>query len=121
MTQHSHVVLAGSRRSAPPDAVRVADVNPASRVELTLAVRGPALPEPGEPISREHLENEYGASQSDLDAVRATMESHGLTVEDASATTRSVTVSGTAEQVEATFRPGLGIYHSADQGEYRGR
>jgi kumamolisin len=121
MPQHSHVVLPGSRRPRVADATRVGDVDPQAPIELTLTLRGPDLPEPGEPVSREDFARDFSASQADVDAVRASMERAGLTVEDASAETRSVTVSGSAEQVEAAFRPGLGIYHSAAQGEYRGR
>ena len=49
------------------------------------------------------------------------MEAHGLKVLGASALTRSMTVEGTAEQIEQTFRPGLALYRTASQGEYRGR
>src|SRR5262245_61338928 len=119
----SHVVLAGSDRPQRPDAKRVGDVDPASPVELTLSIRAAKpLPEPGETtLTHDQLENEYGATQADLDAVRTAMESRGMKVLDASALTRSVTVEGTAAQVEDTFHPGLALYRTARQGEYRGR
>jgi kumamolisin len=119
----SHVVLEGSERPQRDDAERVGDVDPSSPIELTLSIRAAKpLPEPGETtLSHEQLEQEYGATEADLEAVRSSMQAHGLTVLDASALTRSMIVEGTAEQIERTFRPGLALYRTASQGEYRGR
>lgn len=119
-----HVELPGSKRSRKQGAERVGEVDPHSRIEVTLTLRGPELPEvnPREAaLSRDELEHRFGASQEDLQAVRATLERYGLTVDDESALTRSMRVSGTAAQMEDAFHPGLAMYSSEEQGEYRGR
>src|SRR4051812_38419528 len=120
MTQ-SHVTLAGSSRPIKSDAVRVGDVDPSELVEVTVTVHGPALPEPGETLTKEELEQRFSASRSDVDYVAQVLRDQGLTVEDASPLTRSVVAKGTAEQMEATFRPGLAVYETPNQGQFRGR
>ncbi len=120
-----HVILANSCRSAKKGATRVGEVDPSSRVEVTLTLRGrEELPEldPREPaMSREELESGYGASGEDLQTAQRTLERYGLTVEETSALTRSMRVSGTAAQMEEAFHPGMAIYRSDELGEYRGR
>jgi kumamolisin len=49
------------------------------------------------------------------------LEGYGLSVHEVSPLTRSLRVKGTAAQMEAAFRPGLAMYSSSDQGEFRGR
>jgi kumamolisin len=121
MTQ-THVPLAGSRRPAKSDAVRVGDVAADAPVEVTVTLRGPDLPEPdGEPIDREQLAARFGASAEDVETVTKALEGYGLRVEEASPETRSLRVAGTAAQIQDAFRPGLGVYRSAAQGEFRGR
>jgi kumamolisin len=120
MTQ-SHVTLAGTGRRMRPDAVRVGDVDPSTPIEVTVTLPGPDLPEPTETISREELERSYSPSQAQVDSVVQTLQDLGLTVKAASALTRSVTVEGTAAQMEQIFRPGMGIYENAAQGRFRGR
>jgi kumamolisin len=119
-----HVVLAGSERARKDDARRVDDVNPDTRIEVTLTLGGQELPpldtsKPG--ISRSELERSFAASDEDIAKVRETLAPYGLQVEDASALTRSVHVSGTAAQMEEAFHAGLGIYRSEGDGEFRGR
>jgi kumamolisin len=119
-----HVKLPGSKRPRKQGAKRVGEVDPHSRIEVTLTLRGPELPEvnPREAaLPRDELERRYGASQEDLQIVRTTLERYGLTVHDESALTRSMHVSGTAAQMEDAFHPGLAMYSSEEQGEYRGR
>ncbi len=119
----THVTLSGSERPRKSDAVRVGDVDPGSEIEVTVTVRGPALPqlEPGQSISRDELKSSYAASPADLDKVTAELERYGLKVEEASAMTRSLRVRGSAEQMQAAFDANLAVYRSPDQGEFRGR
>jgi len=63
----------------------------------------------------------YGASAEDMDRVSAVLQKFGLTVEQASSLTRSIRFRGTAQQIEAAFHPGLGMYRSPKEGEFRGR
>jgi len=118
-----HVVLAGNERHMRV-AQRVGSVDPQSHVEVTVTLRGPQLPplDATKPaISRTDYENRYAASAEDIALVRETLERYGLTVEDASALTRSMRVSGTAEQMEEAFHPGMAIYRNEEQGDFRGR
>ena len=90
---------------------------------MTLSLAGGPLPEPepGQTFSREQLERDHGADPRAITEVTRVLESLGLAVEQSSALTRSLRVSGSAAQMEEVFAPGLGIYRSADQGEFRGR
>lgn len=121
----NHVVLPGNTRPAKQDAVRVRDADPNSHVEVTVTLRGPALPDPdalpSRPLRPEELEADFGANSDDIEKVKHILEGYGLTVEDVSPATRSMRVSGTSSSIEGAFQPHLGIYHSAEQGEFRGR
>jgi kumamolisin len=119
-----HVVLPGSHRPAKQGAVRVGDVDPGSPVEVTVTLRGPELPQldTGKSgIPRSDFAARYGAGAADIAKVRDTLERLGLVVEEASSAGRSLRVSGTAAAMEEAFHPGLGVYRSPDQGEFRGR
>ncbi|HEY6346488.1 MAG TPA: S53 family peptidase [Bryobacteraceae bacterium] len=120
-----HVELPGSQRPAKRGAHRLRDADPHSHVEVTLTLRGPALPDadhlPKKALSREEFDMKYAASQEDADRVGQVLKGYGLKVDDVSLPTRSMRVSGTVAAIEAAFRADLGIYQSADQGEFRGR
>ncbi len=119
-----HVVLQDNRRPIEHGAERVEGVDPDALVEVTLTLRGPELPEldmTKPPISRDDLEERYGASSDDIEQVKATLEQFGLVVEEVSRRTRSMRVIGTAANMEDAFHPGLGIYRSPGQREFRGR
>jgi kumamolisin len=119
-----YVVLAKSHRPRKQGAERVRDLDPSSRMEVTLTLRGPRLPQldTSKPaLSMEELESRYGASADDIAKVEATLKRYGMTVEGASIPGRSLRVSGTAKAMEDAFHAGLGVYRSADQGEFRGR
>ena len=121
----AHVVLPESNRPATRNAERLHDVDPNDRIEVTINLRGPKLPEANgaaqAPISRQDLESQYGAEPADAETVTRVLQQYGLTVENVSLGSRSMRVSGTAAQMEAAFQPKLGIYHSATQGDFRGR
>ena len=127
MADASHVALPRSDRPAKADATRVRDADPAAAVEVTLSLRGRDLPEAGqgppEPISREELASQYGASQSDVDAVRDALGHYGLTVpaDSVSLAARTVVARGTVAQMQEAFGTRLAIYQNKDQGEFRGR
>jgi len=44
MMTATNLELAGSRRAPPQDAVRVRDVDPHARIEVTVTLKGPDLP-----------------------------------------------------------------------------
>jgi kumamolisin len=118
------VRLAGSERPRKHEAERIGDVDPASKVEVTVTLRGaelPALDAEAPPMSRAELERSYGADGADVAKVKSALEPFGLTVDKVSTVGRSVQVSGTAAQIEAAFHAGLGVYRSAAGHEFRGR
>jgi kumamolisin len=118
-------VLDGSLRSAKAGAARIRDISPDEVIEATVTLAGPPLPEPGRTpaavLDREALATQIGAAERTMETARSVFERFGLTVTDESPLTRSMRVSGTAAQMEAAFEPGLGVYATRDQGEYRGR
>ncbi|MGH2887595.1 MAG: protease pro-enzyme activation domain-containing protein, partial [Solirubrobacteraceae bacterium] len=117
----SHVRLEGSDRPPRRDAVRVGDLRAGSPIEVTVSVRHPGLPTPGSPLTRAELEDRYSVSPDDTAAVRRFLGRFGLTVGVGSPATCSLVARGTAAQIEAAFRPGLGVYRSAGGARYRGR
>src|SRR5262249_37622664 len=117
-----HVALPGSTRPCI-HAQRVRDVDPGAPVEVTIEIRGPALPDelPAHALTREEYESKFSASREDADKVARVLEKYGIRVVDVSLPGRSLRASGTAAEMEAAFHPGLGIYETPQQGEYRGR
>lgn len=121
----SHVELPDSRRPRKPGAHKLRDVDPNTHIELTLNLRGPALPQASavgeKTLAPADFEKRFGASPEDVQVVEQALRPYGLTVEDVNLAGRSVRVSGTAAAVESAFKPNLAVYHSPDQGNFRGR
>jgi kumamolisin len=121
----SHVTLPGSERPLKRGATRVREIHPESPVEVTVTLRGPEIPgadhHPAPALSPAEFASLYGASEEDAAAVARVLGGYGLTVRQVDLPGRSVVVSGPARAIEAAFHPGLGVYHSPEQGEYRGR
>jgi kumamolisin len=118
-----HVPLPGSERPLPTGARRLRDADASERLEVTVTLPGPALPEPGagEALTREQLERDHGADPAVIARVTEELQRLGLRVEQSSPLTRSLRVSGTVAQLEAAFKPALGVYTHPQQGEFRGR
>jgi kumamolisin len=120
----THIALPGSSRPAR-NAQRVRDANPAAPVEVTIELRGPALPDvdqiPTRALTHEEFNSKYGASQADADKVSHVLQRFGIKVIETSLPGRSLRASGTVAQMEAAFHPGLGVYENREQGQYRGR
>ncbi|MGO8672173.1 MAG: protease pro-enzyme activation domain-containing protein [Capsulimonadaceae bacterium] len=125
MMSEEHVNLSGSLRAAKPDARRLRDADPNARVEVTLDLRHPALPDPsrvsGRRMTYQELASNFSASRADADTVARVLSRYGIRVEQEQLDTWSIRVSGTVAQMEAAFQPRLGIYYNAEQGEFRGR
>jgi kumamolisin len=122
--EQDFVPLSGSKRPRKEDAERVGDVDPGSKVSVTVTLRGAELPklEAGAPpMSRQELADDYGASDDDVALVTSTLEGFGMKVDEVSKVGRSVRVSGTAAQIEAAFHAGLGVYRNPKGSEFRGR
>ena len=121
----SHVVLPGSKRGKDRHATWAGEVDPKEKIDLTITLAGPKLPDAGEYVGQTMTPAEfaakYGASKEDADAVAKSLKKFGLKVEDVSLETRSMVVSGTAAAIEKAFQPGMCIMRSDRDGEYRGR
>jgi kumamolisin len=125
-TDKSHVVLPGSKRPKDPSAIRVRDVDPQEKIDITIALKGPELPSAdqyvGQTLTPEELATKFGANKADADKVAETLKKYGFEVESVNLGTRSMRLIGTAAAIEAAFKPSMTIVKSARQiGEYRGR
>ncbi len=117
----THLRLEGNERKSRPGTVRVGDIRASAPVEVTVTVRHPDLPDPRSRLTRQELNDNHGVSPDDTAAVQRVLGRYGLTVSDATASTGSLIVSGTAAQIEAAFEPRLGMYRTAGGREFRGR
>jgi kumamolisin len=124
--QKGYHKLNGSERPRSSYAKLLGHLDPKEIVSATLVLRhkpgSPALPDhqhwQNTPINQrqfltpEQYAETYGASQSDLDAVITFITSHGLTVLSSNAGGRTVSISGTAAQMNETFGIQLNRYES---------
>ncbi|HEX3449125.1 MAG TPA: protease pro-enzyme activation domain-containing protein [Isosphaeraceae bacterium] len=121
----SYVDLPGSERPQSATAKRIGDADQQAQVEVTIGLRGPALPGadglPVKPLSRSEFEAKYASAKADAEKVAQVLTPFGLHVEDISLAGRSMRVSGTVSAMEEAFRLKLGLYESATQSRYRGR
>jgi kumamolisin len=120
-----HAVVKGSERKRSKGARRVGEVDPGEKLELTLSLRGPALPSADDladrPLTPAQFRKRYCASRSDADKVAKILKRYGLKVDSTMLETRSMRISGTVAAVEAAFHARLAIYESKGQGRYRDR
>lgn len=119
----THGILPGTRRPVPVGARRVRDIDPNAHIEVTVTLKAPPLPLPGETgtLTPAELARQYGAPLDDIRKVEQTLRTYGLHIEGVGPTRRTLRVSGTASAMEAAFKAGVAIYQSAPQGEFRGR
>ena len=114
--------LDGSERPRPDAHRLVGPVEADKVIGVTLILRprpgSPPLPSldapPGRPriLTADEYAQTYGAAEADLDAVTAFAADHGLTVTERHAGRRSVTVTGTAAQLNAAFGVTLNYYEA---------
>ena len=114
--------LDGSARPRPDTHRLVGPVEPDKVIGVTLILRprpgSPPLPDlstrPGRPrvMSADDYAQTYGAADADLDAVTAFAADHGPIVTQRHAGRRSVTVTGTAAQLNAAFGVTLNYYEA---------
>lgn len=125
MAAKTHTLLPGSRRPKDANSVRIGDVDPNERIDVTIGLAGPKLPGPqeyvGQTLTPEELTAKFGAKKEEAEQVARTLQKFGLNVDEVSLATRSMKVSGTIAAMESAFKPKLSIMRSAVQGEYRGR
>ncbi|WER48898.1 S53 family peptidase [Cupriavidus sp. WKF15] len=121
----THVLLAGSRRPLPHNAIRVRDVDPHAIVDVTVTLKGPQLPAPGQmpdkALSRQEIAQRFGVSAEQVRKVEDVLRAYGLQVVEVKQGGRSIRVRGPAAAMIAAFRPELGIYQVPGQGQIRAR
>lgn len=122
--EHTHTIVAGSKRTPLPGARVLGAANAHTVIEITLKLRRKKkLPEvngrPAKMMTREALAG-YGAAQADIDKVTEILGKFGLKTVRADAAARSVRMSGTIASVEAAFQVKLFNY-AHESGNYRGR
>jgi kumamolisin len=103
----------------------IGHTNPHSIVEVSLKLRRKKpLPElkgrPEQMMTREELNENYGASQQDIDKVVETFSKFGLKLISSNPATRTVKFSGIVSEMEKAFQVTLFNY-SHPEGAYRGR
>lgn len=122
--QAKSIPLPDSRRPKKESAQRLRDADPSAQIEVTINLRTkkPASNQlPAHTLTPEQYSSQYGASEDDVKKVRSVLESYGIKINGVSLATGSIRASGPVKAMEAAFHPNLGIYKSADQGEFRGR
>jgi kumamolisin len=121
----THTAIPGSERVPLAGAKLLGRASPHVKVEVTLKLRRKkALPEltgrPAQPLSRESLAADYGASDDDINRVVRVMSGFGLSQVDVNPATRTVRLGGTVAALERAFQVRLFNY-SHESGNYRGR
>src|SRR5580658_8733129 len=107
------VAIPGSER-ANPEHPRVGDADPKGEAAVSVYLRPAASldwvdqeaakpPAERRTLTREELAGTYGASQEDVDAVKAFAADYGLEVVDADLGRRSVVLRGTLDAVANAF------------------
>jgi kumamolisin len=125
--------LNGSERSALPNAREIGPADQDERLEVSVIVRPQArealeaqvsrlaqADRSGGPLSRADFAAAHGASTTDLAAVKAFAQLHGLSVVQEHAARRTVVLSGTVAQFSQAFGVELKRYEYPG-GTYRGR
>jgi kumamolisin len=123
--ERTHVPVAGSERKPLPGAVATGRANAHATITVSLKLRRKkALPKvtgrPAVTLTRQQLADEFGAAQTDIDAVIRTFASFGLKAIEADPATRTVKLSGPVSAMEQAFQVKLFNY-SHPRGDYRGR
>jgi kumamolisin len=120
MATRRYVPLKGSDRKPSSDASLLGPVDPTELLTVSLYLRPPASPAPGERLDRATFVQRHGARPDDIARVSAYVVEHGLVVADTDPARRLVRVAGTVEALSRTFQTKLDRYRNP-AGEHRGR
>ncbi|OLZ73526.1 hypothetical protein AV521_05580 [Streptomyces sp. IMTB 2501] len=105
-----HILLAGSARPVKHGVRRVRDAEAQDDVSVTVSLRGAGIDR--NPEQR----------RADAEKTKTVLGRFGLRTTDESKLPQgSLGMSGTVEAMNKAFQTDLGIYHSDQQGDYRGR
>ncbi len=122
----THVDLPDSHRPPRTGARKMRrKPDPKDQVDLTVTLRGPALPAPdkmpAKALTLQQFARKYGAKLPDIRKAEAVLKSFGLKMISVSHDRRALRMTGSVAAVEAAFKPGLTLYHQATGGKFRGR
>jgi len=123
MPYQTRIPLPGSERKPVTNAKELGPALKDEPVRATVVLRrrGADPDVCGEQHSREEFGILHGAAPNDLDAVEQFAHEHGLTVESRHAPSRSVVLTGSAEDLGGAFGTGLTCYESPEGGRFRAR
>jgi kumamolisin len=115
--------VSGSARDVLPGASPAGPFPGEERIEVTVVFRPdpdqPAVPAAEVPLTREELGRARGAAASDVRAVAAFADRHGLTVEETDPSRRRMVIAGPAGSLAEAFDVALERFDHP-QGSYRG-
>jgi len=131
MTKHP---LPGSERQPAAGATVVAQCDPSEKIQVLVVLRRKdeqqfdqlmkkiesGAPD-AKPITREELEQRFGAAPEDVSKLKAFASAHGLSVDREDPSARTVALSGTVEQFQKAFDVQLHQYEHHSLGRFRGR
>lgn len=124
-----HVVLAGSKKVAPPGKT-FSKLNEDELITVTVKLKSPGkLPDllnPSvqkhfKPLTREEFAAKYSSSSADIAEVAAYAQHAGLTVAKIEAPKRTVALRGTIAQMQDAFKVKLASYKDKKGRQFRGR
>ncbi len=127
--------IAGSEREPLEQATRVGPSDPHREIAVSVIVRRRGSSDPAERIaeiarsepalrrylSYEEFEAQYGADPDDLAKVESHAQQAGLSVDESSASRRTVVLRGTVQAMSQAFDVELADYEHPRLGRYRGR
>lgn len=133
-TPHEYVRLKGSEREAAPGAQFLGPADPNEQLRILITVRrkrgAPPLPDlaywsatpPGQRkfLTPEEFSATYGADPAELEQVANYARAQGLTVMETNVGRRTVTASGSVQDMNRAFAVELGRYKTKKE-TYRGR
>jgi kumamolisin len=124
-TSGSGVPVSGSDRPRAKGATFAGRPDPRSKLEITITLRGPKLPDTNQlsrgVLSPAKFKARYSASKRDVDKVSQVLRAGHLKIVSVSRETRSMRVSGTVAHMEKLFRPDLCWFKTADRPKFRDR
>jgi kumamolisin len=117
--------VVGSDRQENAEASYHGKVQGAMPIELTLALRGPPLPDFNDSsifgLSKQQVNEKFGVTKPDAAHVCKVMREFGFEIQNVNLAARSVAIKGTVAQAVKAFQPTLAMYKNKDQGVFRDR
>ncbi|CAG9261780.1 S53 family peptidase [Paraburkholderia caribensis] len=126
--------LPGSERMLAPGSKVIAQCDPSETIQVVVVLRRKdeqqfaqmmkkieAGAADAKPLTRDELEQRFGASAEDIAKLKAFAAQHALTVVREDASARTVVLSGKIDQFQKAFDVQLQNYEHQSMGQFRGR